>query len=212
MISERPVTISPDSGPALEAAIALPAGAGLGVVVCHPHPRYGGNMDSPVVVTAAAACVARGLATLRFNFRGVGGSAGAWDEGRGEREDVRAALAYLRARLGSPARAALAGYSFGAVMAAAVAAAGEPLAGLALIAPPLATVRLPLPGCAAIDGPTLVVAGSHDTHCPGEALSTLAATLPGATVVMIDGSDHFFFAGLDALEAALAGWAGKVES
>jgi alpha/beta superfamily hydrolase len=209
MIPERPVTISPDSGPALEAALALPADAGVGVVVCHPHPRYGGDMDSPVVVTAAAACAGRGLATLRFNFRGVGGSGGAWDEGRGEREDVRAALAYMRARLAPPARTALAGYSFGALMAGTVAAMGEPLAGLALIAPPLATARMPA-GPVAVDGPTLVVAGSDDSHCPREALSSLATSLPAATVTMIDGSDHFFFAGLDALEAALAAWAGKV--
>jgi uncharacterized protein len=166
-------------------------------------------MDSPVVVTAAAAFAGRGLATLRFNFRGVGASGGSWDEGRGERDDVRAALEYLRAQLTAPARTALAGYSFGALMAAGIAAAGEPLAGLALIAPPLAAAGLP-PGLVAVDGPTLVVAGSDDSHCPRTSLSSLATTLPGATVTVIDGSDHFFFAGLDALEAALAGWAGKV--
>jgi alpha/beta superfamily hydrolase len=209
MIPERPVTISAESGPALEGALALPAGAGLGVVICHPHPRYGGDMDSPVVVAAAAACAGRGLATLRFNFRGVGTSAGAWDEGRGEREDVRAALAYLRARLAAPARTALAGYSFGALMAAGVAAGGESLAGLALIAPPLAAAGLP-PGLAVSGGPMLVVAGSDDSHCPRKALTNLIATLPGATVTVIDGSDHFFFSGLDALEAAVGAWAEKV--
>jgi uncharacterized protein len=166
-------------------------------------------MDSPVVVTAAAACAARGLATLRFNFRGVGASGGSWDEGRGEREDVRAALGYLRAQLAAPPRTALAGYSFGALMAAGVAATGEPLAGLALIAPPLAAAGLP-PGLVAVGGPTLVVAGSDDHHCPQESLSRLTTSLPGATVTVIDGSDHFFFAGLDVLEAALGAWAGKV--
>jgi uncharacterized protein len=209
MIPERPVTISPHSGPALEAALALPAGARVGVVICHPHPRFGGDMDSPVVATAAAACGSRGLATLRFNFRGVGASGGSWDEGRGEHEDVRAALMYLRAQLAAPARTALAGYSFGARMAAGVAAAGDPLAGLALIAPPLAAAGLPS-GLVAVGGPTLVVAGSDDHHCPPESLSNLATTLPGATVTVIDGSNHFFFAGLDALEAALGAWAGKV--
>jgi uncharacterized protein len=209
MIPERPVIIAPQSGPPLEAALALPAGAGVGVVICHPHPRFGGDMESPVVVTAAAACAGRGLATLRFNFRGVGTSGGSWDEGRGERDDVRAALGYLRAQLAAPPRTALAGYSFGALMAAGVAAAGESLAGLALIAPPLAAAGLP-PGLMAVGGPTLVVAGSDDHHCPQESLSSLATALPGATVTVIDGSDHFFFAGLDALEAALGAWAGKV--
>jgi uncharacterized protein len=209
MIPERPVTISPDSGPALEGALALSTGAELGVVVCHPHPRYGGDMDNPVVVAAAAACAGRGLATLRFNFRGVGASGGAWDEGLGEREDVRAALAYLRAQLAAPARTALAGYSFGALMAAGVAVAGEPLAGLALIAPPLAAAGLPA-GLATVGGPMLLVAGSDDGHCPRESLASLATTLPGATVTLIDGSDHFFFSGLDALEAALGAWAAKV--
>jgi pimeloyl-ACP methyl ester carboxylesterase len=66
------------------------------------------------------------------------------------------------------------------------------------------------PGPVTVDGPMLVVAGSDDSHCPREALSSLATNLPAATVTMIDGSDHFFFAGLDALEAALAAWAGKV--
>src|SRR4030095_13476795 len=124
-------------GPALEASMAVPSGGTLGVVVCHPHPRYGGDMDSPVVVTAARACARQDLATLRFNFRGVGASEGAWDEGRGERIDVRSATAHLHRSLARPAPIALAGYSFGAAMAAAVAASGEPLAGLALLAPPI---------------------------------------------------------------------------
>jgi alpha/beta superfamily hydrolase len=210
MIAERPVTIPGE--PSLEAALALPPGATLGVVLCHPHPRYGGDMDSPVVVTAAEACARRGLATLRVNFRGVGASAGAWDEGRGERDDVRAALADLRRRLAPPARVALAGYSFGASMAAAVAAGGEPLAGLALIGPPLATPGWQRPGLLAIDGPLLVVAGSEDPYCPRAALATLATEMPGAIVTVIDGADHFFFTGLEALDAALADWAAKLSS
>jgi alpha/beta superfamily hydrolase len=212
MIPERPVTIPAGDGPALDAALALPAAAALGIVVCHPHPRYGGDMDSPVVVAAAAACARRGLATLRFNFRGVGGSGGAWDEGRGEQDDVRAALAFLGTQLGPPARVALAGYSFGAAMAGAVAAAGRSLAGLALIAPPLGSTVWEPTGPVAIDGPTLLVAGSRDTYCPRESLSTLANILPAATVIVIEGADHFFFAGLDALATAVADWAAKLAS
>jgi alpha/beta superfamily hydrolase len=208
MIAERPVTIPGE--PSLEAALALPPGAPLGVVICHPHPRYGGAMDSPIVVAAAEACARRGLATLRFNFRGVGASAGTWDEGRGEQDDVRAALAHLRRQLAPPARVALAGYSFGASMATAVAAGGEPLAGLALIAPPLATPGWQHPGPLAIEGPLLVAAGSEDPYCPPMALATLATLIPEATITVIDGTDHFFSAGLQALDDALADWAAKL--
>ena len=208
MIVEQPVTIPGERS--LEAALALPPGAPLGVVLCHPHPRYGGDMDSPVVVVAAEACARRGLATLRFNFRGVGASAGTWDEGRGERDDVRAALADLRRQLAPPAQVALAGYSFGASIATAVAAGSEALAGLALIAPPLATPGWHRPGPLAIDGPLLVVAGSEDPYCPRAALAALATMMPEAIVTVIDGADHFFSTGQEALDAALADWAAKV--
>jgi alpha/beta superfamily hydrolase len=210
MIPERPSTIPVPGGITLEAALAMPPAAGAGVVVCHPHPRYGGDMDSPVVLAAVTACAARGLATLRFNFRGVGGSGGAWDEGRGEGDDVRAALGYLRGLLGRPARVGLAGYSFGAAMAASVAAGGEPTAGLALIAPPLASPGWRQPAALASDGPILIVAGGEDTYCPRQALAALARAVPAATVTVIAGADHFFHAGQDELHTALATWAEKI--
>jgi alpha/beta superfamily hydrolase len=168
-------------------------------------------MDSPVVVTAVQACARANLATLRFNFRGVGGSRGAWDEGCGEQDDVRAAVSHLKSLLGPIGRVALAGYSFGAAMAAAVAAGGGPLAGLALIAPPLAMRGLP-PAPPAVDGPVRIVAGSADTYCPAEALAGVARTWPATTLTVIDGADHFFFGGLEALDAALAEWAAKLST
>jgi alpha/beta superfamily hydrolase len=210
MIPERTIVVPAAGGPELEAGLALPAGARLGVVVCHPHPRYGGNMDSPVVVTVVEAGRQLGLGTLRFNFRGVGASAGAWDEGRGERDDTRAAVSYLRTQLAPPGRVALAGYSFGAAMAAGVAAAGEPLAGLALIAPPLAAPSWRAPGRLVVDGPILIVAGSADAYCPPEALARLTAANPGATATVVEGADHFFSGGLDALAAAIGAWAAKL--
>lgn len=209
MIPERSLTFGGGTGPRLEGALSMAPGASSGVVLCHPHPQYGGDMDSPVVVTAARACARGNLATLRFNFRGVGASGGAWDEGRGEQDDVRAALAHLRGLLGPPARVALAGYSFGAAMAAAVAADGGPLAGLVLIAPPLAMRGVStLP--AAVEGPLLVVAGSRDAYCPAEALAGLARAWPSVIITVIDGADHFFFGGLEALDTALIGWATKL--
>ena len=209
MISERPVTI-PGAGPALEAALAIPAGARLGVTVCHPHPLYGGDMDSPIVIVAVQACAEAGLATLRFNFRGVGGSAGAWDEGGGEQDDVRAALAHLRGQLPADGRVALAGYSFGASMAAAVASRGERLAGLALIAPPLAMRPWQPPTSLGVDGPILLAAGSADDYCPASALAELGQALPKATVIVIDGADHFFFTQLARLAGALGDWAAAI--
>jgi uncharacterized protein len=210
-MTERPVSIAVGGGVALEGALALPAEVAAGVVVCHPHPLYGGDMHSPVVLAAVEACAEAGLATLRFNFRGVGGSTGAWDDGRGEQDDVRAALGGLRERLPPErGRVALAGYSFGAAMAAAVADAGERLAGLALIAPPLAVYSgAPTPP-SGVDGPVLVVAGSADTYCPGDALAAFGRALSTATVTVIDGADHFFSTGLPQLSAALSAWAGTL--
>jgi hypothetical protein len=68
------VTLDVEDGVSLEARLSIPGDVRAGVVLCHPHPLYGGDMDSSVVARAAEACAARGVATLRFNFRGVGGS------------------------------------------------------------------------------------------------------------------------------------------
>jgi alpha/beta superfamily hydrolase len=84
----------------LEAVLHLPDGVPpfAGVVVCHPHPRYGGDMNNNVVLAVTRALTDRGIAALRFNFRGVGGSAGSYDDGRGETEDAQHALDALASR------------------------------------------------------------------------------------------------------------------
>jgi alpha/beta superfamily hydrolase len=210
MIPEQRVSIGVRPGLELEGALTVPAGARAGAVVCHPHPLYGGDMDSAVVVTVARACAHGSLATLRFNFRGAGASGGAWDDGRGEQDDVRAALAHLRRTLGGDAAIALAGYSFGAAMAVAVAEAGEPLAGLALVGPPLARSPWRPAGLPGVSGPVLVVAGADDAYCPGEALEALRRALPDADVVVVGGADHFFSTGLDLLAGTVAAWAAAI--
>ena len=107
-------TVAGPAGP-LEIAEDLPAGAPQGlVVVCHPHPQFGGTLDNKVVQTLARAFLQLGWRVVRFNFRGVGGSAGGWDEGRGEIDDALAVIAAVR-RPGEPLR--LAGFSFGAFVA-----------------------------------------------------------------------------------------------
>jgi alpha/beta superfamily hydrolase len=203
MIAERSTTVPAGAG-TLEARLAVPPGARLGVVISHPHPLYGGDMDSPVVERMVEACASRNLATLRFNFRGVGDSTGRHDEGRGEQDDVRASLAHLEQSLGGAARVALAGYSFGAAISAAVAATVA-VAGLALVAPPMRVAEIPLP--TDITGPVLVVVGAEDQYCPADALETMRTGMPAATVVVIEGADHFFFGSLAPLGDAVGAWA-----
>ena len=94
-------------------------------VICHPHPLHGGSMQNKVVYTIASACQERSMPTLRFNFRGVGASAGSYDEGRGEIQDTLAVVAFGRARW-PDAALTLAGFSFGAVVSLMAAAAAAP--------------------------------------------------------------------------------------
>jgi hypothetical protein len=206
MIPEGSVKLS--VGPVtLEARLAVPAAVKGGVALCHPHPLYGGDMENPVVVRAAEVCQEAGLATLRFDFRGVGMSTGTFDEGRGEQEDLGAALDHLAGALPPGAPVAAAGYSFGAAVAARV-AMRRPLAGLALIAPALAMPALAdLGNLAAFEGPLLVVAGTADQYCPLDALERLARAVPRATVRTVDGADHFFFGKLYPLGEVVRAWA-----
>ena len=201
------MTLSPAAGVTLDARVAIPAGAAGGVALCHPHPLYGGDMENPVVVRVAEVCQDAGLATLRFNFRGVGASTGAFDEGRGEQDDLGAALAHLAAALPAGARLAAAGYSFGATVAARV-AMRRALAGLALIAPPLAMPALAdLGNLPAFEHSMLVIAGTADSYCPVDALERFARAVPRATVRTIEGADHFFFGKLFPLGELVSAWA-----
>jgi uncharacterized protein len=207
MISEQAVAVDVGGEVSLDARVAVPRGARAGVVLCHPHPLYGGDMDSGVVTAATEACAGRKLATLRFNFRGVGASTGKHDDGRGEQDDVRAALAELRRQLPAGAPVALAGYSFGAAVAAAVSERTR-VAGLLLVAPPLRVAALPAP--AAVTGPIAIVVGAEDQYCPEAALEPLRDSLPHATITVIDGADHFFFGSLQTLTEAVGSWAAAI--
>src|SRR5262245_51931249 len=129
---EDALTLQAD-GARLEARVGLVPGARAGLVVCHPHPLYGGDMDNPVVVRAAEVGRETGLSTLRFNFRGTGRSTGSHGGGTAEMADVQAGLAALAEGLPGGAPVGLAGYSFGAWVAARVAA--EDPRPLGLIAP-----------------------------------------------------------------------------
>jgi len=204
MIPEQPVSLSVGADLSLEALLAIPDAPSAGVVICHPHPLYGGDMDNPVVVRVQEVCAGLGLATLRFNFRGVGGSGGAHGDGVGEQDDARAALEIL-ARTTGGAPTAIAGYSFGARIAALVACGDPRIGGLTLIAPPLGMYDF---ACIeSVRAPTLMVAGTADSYCPAPDFARLSARLPSATAVSIEGADHFFFGKLFPLGEAVAKWA-----
>ena len=176
------------------AAGILPRGT---AVLCHPHPQHGGTMDNKVVITLARAFVQLGYRAVRFNFRGVGGSAGSWDEGLGEVDDALAVIAQQRAA--HPALPlALAGFSFGGYVAAQAAdrlAASAPVQRLVLVGP--ATSRFTLPVRVAAD--TVVIHGEADDVVP------LSATLDWARpqvlpVIVLPGVGHFFHGQLTLLK------------
>jgi len=204
MISERPATVAVARDIVLEGRLAVPAGAGAGVVICHPHPLYGGDMDNPVVVRVQEVCAELGLATLRFNFRGVGGSGGTHGGGVAEQDDARIALDVLAQATGE-VPLAIAGYSFGAWVAALVGCRDARVSALALVAPPLAMYDF-----GGVEGkrvPTLAVAGSADPYCPMSDFRRFTARFAWVTPAVIEGADHFFFGKLYPLGEAVGGWA-----
>jgi alpha/beta superfamily hydrolase len=207
MIAEAAAALTTSDEVVLEARVAAPPMPRGGVVICHPHPLYGGDMDNPVVVRLVEVCGDLGLATIRFNFRGTGDSTGVHDHGAGEQHDVEAALARL-ALVVSAGPLLLAGYSFGAAVVATVARRHVELAGVVLVAPPLARVDPEgFGGLEAFGEALLIVAGSNDEICPPEALARLRETTPRATVHVIEHANHFFFGKLYPLGEAVTAWA-----
>ena len=205
---EEALTVHVPDGPTLEARLGPVTSPKGGFVVCHPHPLYGGDMDNPVVIRAAEVAQAAGHATLRFNFRGAGGSHGVHDKGRGEQEDVAAAMATLAGHLPAGIRIGVLGYSFGAAMAARATRPSAPETPLGLIAPPLGMYDFDFlrgDSTPASPGRLLLVAGTADSYCPVEALHRLAA-LTAAQERVIEGADHFFFGKLYPLGEAIGAW------
>ena len=161
-----------------------------GVVLCHPHPLYGGEMDNPVVTTAAEAAVEEGFQTLRFNFRGVGKSEGTHADGVGEKDDVRAAIELLNSKVDGPSLI-LVGYSFGAMVGLPVAIEDARVKGLVAIAPPLEMHNFDFLKGSKKD--KLVIVGNRDLYCPVGKLKELYQHLEDPkSLVMIEGANHFF--------------------
>jgi alpha/beta superfamily hydrolase len=175
------------------------APTGFGVV-CHPHPLYGGTMTNKVVHTLARSLQEQGMPTVRFNYRGVGKSAGQYDEGRGETADALAVVAWGRERWpGVPLT--LAGFSFGAMVALLAAPAAQPVE-LITVAPAVANVRysaVERPAC-----PWLIIQGMADEVVDYRQVEAFAARFaPPPVLRLLPGIDHFFNGHLPELREAV---------
>ena len=172
-----------------------------GVVLCHPHPLYGGSMLTPVILTVEAAFHAAGFTTVAFNFRGVGGSEGTHGEGRTEVADVAGALSYLRTALGSePRLVTVAGYSFGSHVGGRAAAA-DARVGLFLGVAPVVT-RYDYGFLAGVRGRVALIAGARDEYSDPGRLEALAGSLPVRPWLRVLPTDHFFTDMLEDLASA----------
>jgi uncharacterized protein len=162
------------------------------VVFAHPHPQQGGTMHTKAVFQGAKGLARIGCAVLRFNFRGVGGSAGSFDEGVGEREDFAAALDFMHARYpGAPLWAA--GFSFGSWVALETGADDPRVSVLIAIAPPVARNGYSFARTLESTKPKFIVQGSEDELCPIKELWAFYAKLKEPKeLVVIDGASHLF--------------------
>jgi alpha/beta superfamily hydrolase len=178
----------------------LHEGNSQAVVITHPHSLYGGNMHNPVVETIAEVFQQQGYTTLRFNFRGVEASQGRYDEGRGEQEDVRQAVAYLQQRGFGPIE--LSGYSFGTWVNALCAAGKLSEISMTMVSPP--TAFMDFRKIQNLPGLTLAITGSRDDIAPPDMLRRLLPLWnPGARLEVLSGADHFFIDHLETLATAL---------
>jgi alpha/beta superfamily hydrolase len=189
---ETPLT---DAG---EAVSAPPAFA----VACHPHPLHGGTLDNKVVHTLARAFNALGAPSIRFNFRGVGASAGAYDEGRGETEDALAVIAYGRRRWPGAALW-LGGFSFGGSVAVRAADRAQPQR-LVAVAPGVTTISVA--GAAPPACPWLIIQGdADDVVAPDAVLEWVRTLSPVPEVAVLAGAGHYFHGRINELrEVVLA--------
>ena len=179
----------------LEGTLSYPEGVSLcpGVVICHPHPAYAGDMNNNVVLGVKGVLENAGFAVLRFNFRGVNLSEGIYDEGRGETTDVISAIAYLtRQGMVDQARVFLGGYSFGAWVALKAAGHMKGIRAIAAISPPLRVLDFSFLQNFAT--PTLLVLGDEDIFCKVKDLENAFEQIGSRKKkVIVTKTDHFYW-------------------
>ena len=202
------LTIRSRDALSLEAAFDLPADPHGVVVVCHPHPGFGGTMNAPLLLALRDDLVARGFGVLRFNFRGVGGSEGVSGLGEEEVADALGALDAAQDRIpGVPS--AFLGWSFGGAVAIRAAAVSE-VAACVAIAPAVerkeVVAGLPDPAELGLSVPLLVVVGVHDEQVSPQACAAWTKRVEGAKLVEMPGANHFFWAKYPDLTAAVGSW------
>jgi uncharacterized protein len=185
-------------GPSVDEAVNIRGGA----VIVHPHPLYGGNMHNKVVQSCRKVCSDLGLATLRFNFRGVGTSAGSYDDGQGEQEDLRTAIRFMTGKL-ADLPLYLVGFSFGAWMALKIGTEEKRVTALVGIGTPTGWERLSF--MANSPKPKLLIHGTEDQYCDPEELQKDFGLMDDPKQLFwVQGGDHFFTGKLIELEQLLA--------
>jgi uncharacterized protein len=179
----------------LEGVLGIPDSGGQfpAVIICHPHPLYGGSMDNNVVMSLSDALLRASLITFRFNFRGVGGSQGSYSNGTGEEKDVDAAISFVAGRKEVDVQnIGLAGYSAGAAFGMPAGCRESRVRALAAVSPPLAMSDFAfLTHCAK---PKFIISGSEDDFTPAQEFNEFCQRLPPPMEhYCVEGADHFWW-------------------
>jgi hypothetical protein len=179
----------------LEGIVAIPQGVGPlpAIIVCHPHPLYGGSMDNNVVCSLCEALTKASFVSFKFNFRGVGASQGEFGQGIGEQTDVEAAISFISRLKGiNSTRIGLAGYSAGAGFAIPVGSGDSRIKALAAVSPPLNMFSFDFLGSCL--KPRLLVSGSRDDFTPADQFLEFCQNLAEPKQCeVIEGADHFWW-------------------
>ena len=167
-------------------------GKEAGVVICHPHPLYGGSMQNNVVDAIDNGFFGKGFTTLRFNFRGVGKSSGEYDEGEGEIKDVISSVEFLKENINEGAYVVLAGYSFGAWVASRAEASLKDVNALFLVSYPFAFYKTE--ELSQFRKDIYFIGGEHDDVSPVDSLLKFYKDLPVVDKsIKIITTDHFYW-------------------